>query len=165
MSLHVAHRTSDEIHALEQVLAEQRIAEAEMAAVVEQAWNTWTFKLDDDRIEGPPWRIVGPRLDRAMGQGDRLIAFLELKRCGVCFGHYAQWVIAMDKIDARNAMFALTNLTTLFVVRFACGTYRFVDPAVDQWEEWPNWGRRDRGLPGDIETGAKFMLKDMRCLT
>jgi hypothetical protein len=102
-------------------------------------------------------------IDGLLFREDTVVAFTETKGNGRWFGGHPTWTTSARKVGYARQVHAIMRVPVLMVVRFACGTIAYVD-ALQPYRLWKNWGRHDRGSPGDIEDGAEFDLSLMKVI-
>ena len=104
-----------------------------------------------------------PRVDRALVRDNRITAFFEVKRClKYTLADAPDWTVSTKKVGYLCDLHHIMRVPCLFVVRFNCGAIVYLDPVDEPHMTVRDWGRTDRGDPGDVETGARYRIGQFR---
>jgi hypothetical protein len=146
--------------------ADDAAAEEEIAEQFAAACGGRQIKIGVDNPDK-----LKPSVDRAFIRIDRInleyrvSAFFEVKRCLMwTLAEAPYWVVSARKTGNLCELNRIVRVPCLFVVRFACGTIVWLDPMQEPHSTVLNWGRRDRGDPLDLETGARFETRQLKTL-
>jgi hypothetical protein len=140
-----------------------------------------TYKTDDDaRIEqemaehfarraGMQQMRIGldqrdrqkPRVDRILHDDRYVRGFFECKSSSTKWGNGEGFITGTRKLKNLRDLYGLVRVPVVMLVRFGCKTIAYFNVKKRPHRIVRNWGRFDRGDPGDIEHGELYLWDDL----